>query len=56
MVVTNLYLILSAGNLISVAVRLCEAGKGGSTAQAAQLVFFFYFKNFAVTHRTAPLS
>jgi len=37
MVITNLYLVLSAGKLISVS--LCEAGKGGSTAHAAQLGF-----------------
>jgi len=41
-IITNLYLFLSAGNLISVAVSLCEAGKGGSTAHTAQLVFFFF--------------
>jgi len=47
MVITNLYFFLAAGNLIFVAVSLCEAGMGGNTAHAAQLVFL-HFKNAAV--------
>jgi hypothetical protein len=47
MVTTNLYLFLLAGNLISVAFSLCEAGKGGSTAHAAKLVFL-HLKNAAM--------